>query len=137
MSEHSFYHKETGVLHPKKFTTDDPTQLANNIPPDHAAIDGHHDHLSKRVDLATKEVVEWMPIPPSTGHVWNPETLRWQLTAAALEKIAASAKARNRIAELEASQHRLVREHIIGKPDALAKLQAIDDEIFALRPLIL
>lgn len=134
---YSFFHKETGVLHPKKFSTDDPTQLANNVPPDHSAIDGHHDHLSKRFDLDAKQLVDWIPNAPSKDHVWNPETLRWQLSAAVLEKMAASTKARNRIAELEASQHRLVREHTIGKPGALEKLQAIDDEIFALRPSIL
>lgn len=134
MKSYSFYHRETGVIHPKKFGTDDTTQLAGNTPVDHAAIEGYHDHLSKRFDFEAKQVVEWIPPAPSADHVWNPETLRWQESAATMEKIARRNAALVRIALLEASQHRHVREHALGMAGALEALQAIDAEIVSLRP---
>jgi hypothetical protein len=136
MISYSFYHKESGVIHSRRFSTDDPTQLRGNTPADHAAIEGHHDHLSKRFDLETKQVVEWMPPAPSADHVWNPETKRWQLSAAAAEKIERSNAARVRIAQLEASQHRHVREHCLGFSGAADRLQAIDAEIATLREVL-
>lgn len=129
----SFYHRETGVFISNQMIVSDDDILALNTPKDHIAIDGHHDHLSKRFDIATGEIVEWMPPAPSSDHVWNPETKRWQISAAAADKIAKRNAARARIQELEASQHRRVREHALGNPGALEQLQAIDDEIFSLR----
>ena len=137
MKQYSFYHKETGVIHPKHFTTTDPTQLKGNTPTDHIAIEGSHDELSKRFDLTSKTIVEYQPPAPSADHVWNPEAKRWQLSSAAADRIARSNAARVRIAQLEASQHRHVREHCLGKPDATGALQKIDDEIFSLRSQIL
>lgn len=134
MISYSFYHKDTGVIHPKKFSTDDLTQLPGNVPSaDHIAIDGHHDHLSKRFDLETERVVEWVPPAPSADHEWNDEVKRWQLSAAAIAKLNRANAARARIAQLVNSQHEHVRAHCLGKPGAAARLQAIDAEILSLQ----
>lgn len=132
MNLYSFYHKESGALHPKLFGTDDVTQVAGNTPADHFAIEGHHDHQSKRVDIKTKQVVEWIPPTPSADHVWNPETKRWQPSAATVDKINRDNAARARISLLEASQHRYVREHCLGIEGTTEKLMAINDEISTL-----
>jgi hypothetical protein len=61
----SFYHKDTGVLHPQRFATTDerPGTLANNTPPDHLAIEGKHDNRTHRVDVATGTVIPLEPAP--------------------------------------------------------------------------
>jgi hypothetical protein len=55
------------------------------------------------------------------------------LSAAAQAKKAANAAALARIAELEASQHAVVREHLLGDSAARPRLQQIDDEIKGLQ----
>lgn len=55
--------------------------LAANIPEGCAAIEGQHDHLCKRVDLETGEVVDWQPPAPADSadctHEWSAEARRW------------------------------------------------------------
>lgn len=133
MKQFSFFHRESGALHRNVFSTDDETQLESNTPKDHAPIEGQFDHLSQRVNIESGKVIDFIPQPPSADHVWNPETKRWQPSAAARDREAKTAAATSRIAQLEASQHRHVREHCLGVAGAAAKLQAIDDEIFSLR----
>jgi hypothetical protein len=128
----SFYHKDTGIFSGYHVHTDEPG-IALNTPPDHVAIEGAHDHLSKRVDLTTGEVIDYQPSAPSPDHEWNADTKRWQLSAAALGKIAAKSAALARIAALEASQHAVLRKALLGDPAALAQLAAIDGEIVALQ----
>lgn len=137
MKHCAFYHKETGILHPVSVLLSDDSALAANVPPDHVPIDqppeGPLDMLSQRIDVATGKVVDYQPPAPSDKHVWNASTKRWELSAetrlAALKRRAAAA----RIAELEVSQARAVREHLLGNADAINRLRAIDDEISALR----
>lgn len=133
MNNYSFYDRQTGAIHQRRFSTNDESQLEANTPENHEAIGGHHDHLSKRVDIETGEVVEYQPQAPSADHEWNGEAMRWQLGAAAAGKQARNAAARQRIAQLENSQHRHVREHCLGIAGAAERLKAIDDEIFSLR----
>jgi hypothetical protein len=94
-------------------------------------VEGNHDHLSKRVELATKTVVEYQPPAPSQDHEWNATTKRWQPSAVARAKAASRAEDIAKIAALEASQHTLLRKHALGDVAALPRLQAIDDEIAA------
>jgi hypothetical protein len=129
----SFYDKATGLLNGVLFTASDEAVVALNTPEGHAAIDGHHDHTRKRVNVDTKEVIDYQPPRPSADHEWNDESKRWQLTEAAADKIVRSNAARARIAQLEASQHRHVREHCLGMPGAANRLKEIDAEIAALR----
>jgi hypothetical protein len=133
MKLYSFFHRETGLIHPNKFATDDDSQLPGNTPKDHVAFEGHHDHLSKRVDLATATLVEYIPPIPSPDHVWNPEIKRWQLSAAVADRQAKRLKALGRIRELEFLSLRPLREHALGLEGAAARLAAIDAEIIELR----
>lgn len=139
MKYYSFYHRETGVIHPRRFGTDDTTQVVCNAPADHLVIEGHHDHLSKRVDITLGALIDYQPPAPSAEHEWNADTKRWALTAAAQAKVQAKVQAHHaaqavqaRIAALVASQHGHVRGHCLGKAGAAEALQAIDDEIEAL-----
>lgn len=114
----AFYHKETGLLNGMRFMASDDELIALNTPPGHIAIEGEHDHLTKRVDVTTGEVIDY------------------QRPA---DELAADVKTDGRvtalmmIASLEASQHRAIREAALGNPGAAARLQSIDDQITALR----
>lgn len=149
MKTASFFHRETGLFSPVQLTVSDDLLVGLNAPSGHAAIEGHHDHLSKRVvftvekkideetgepiEVQVPSVVEYQPPQPSSGHEWSEEAKRWRLSAAAAEKINRSTGALARIAQLEASQHRRLREYAIGTPGAFEALKAIDDEIQSLR----
>lgn len=137
----SFFHKETGLFSPIQLTVSDPYLIALNTPDDHIAIDGHHDHLSKRVDIDREDgadpiytLVDWIPPSPSAYHdVWNPTTKRWELNAEAQEKLNRSESARGRTAELEKAQHQTTRELLLGDESARKRLQEIHDEIESLK----
>jgi hypothetical protein len=129
----SFYHTDTGLLAPTKFSTDDVRMLKNNIPANHAAIEGHHDHLTKRVDLETKTIVDYQPPQPSPDHEWNADTKRWQLTAQAQDKINRRKAALARIAQLESGSLRTIREAQLGMAGAEDRLKELDAEIAVLR----
>lgn len=133
MKHYSFFQKNTGALHPCKFSTDDDSQLANNIPPEHGAIDGHHDHMRKRVNVETGEVIDYQPPAPSAEHVWDEASKTWNLNAGAMAKIERRRTAYARIAVLESSTLRSLREHALGYDGAEQKLKDIDAEIAALR----
>ena len=55
----SFYHRETGLFSGNHLVASDDNAVMLNTPPDHIAIDGHHDHLSKKADITTGEVVDY------------------------------------------------------------------------------
>jgi hypothetical protein len=129
----SFYHKETGLLADSRILASDDATVVLNTPANHGVIEGHHDHLSTRVDVATGEILDYQPPSPSTDHEWNAESKRWQLSAAATDRAQRRTAAAARIAALEVSQHRLVREVLLGRVSGLAKLQLLDDEISSLR----
>jgi hypothetical protein len=151
MNLYSFYHKETGAIHQKRFSTDDPTQVRGNTPADHIAIDGHHDHLSKRVDVSVPpelvddisprgfvvgkriahKIIDYQPPAPSAQHEWDAVKKRWQLSAAAQGKAQARQAAQARIAGLRASSIDVMRSLLLGNESARAQLQAIADEIEA------
>jgi hypothetical protein len=125
----SFCHADTGLFNGRTLTVTNDDAIALNTPPDHIAVEGRHDHLSKRVDIATGQVIDYEPPAPSEDHEWNTETKRWQLSAAVEAKAQARAAAAARIAELEASQHSVVRDLLLGGLAARPRLQAIADEI--------
>jgi hypothetical protein len=60
----------------------------------------------------------------------------WQLLAAALAAEQARQGAKAQIMDRQASQHRVVREALLGLPAALERLQALDTQIAALRPAL-
>ena len=115
----SFYHRETGAVHSRRYSNDlaefrngEPQasfkhHLAQNTPADHVAIEAVLDHRSQRVDVATGKVlgVESAPAAPA------PDPAR----KAALAQIRA----------LESGQDRAVREALLtGNHDRLADLEA-------------
>lgn len=120
----TFYHKETGLLHPVSVVTNDDRAVALNTPADHIAIDhpdgGRLDHRCQKVDLETLTIVSYQP-PPSADQEW-----RAQFGAARISGV--------RRAELVSQQHSLVRRLALNPSDAAAHsaLEAIDAEIHLL-----
>jgi hypothetical protein len=139
MREFSYYHKRTGALHSRRCAcnlADAARALrfaAANAPADHLAIAGRFDPLSQRIDVASGMVIDYQPPQPSPDHVWNAATTRWQLSAAAQQRQAMRDAALRRIAALEASQGRALREAAIGTSGAVEKLKALDAQIAELR----
>lgn len=134
----SFYHRETGEVHPQRYSTDaaEPrlsASVAANTPADHQAVEAELDHLSQRVDLTGEKpmIVDHQPPQPSADHEWDAATRRWQLTAVAASREADRQAARARIQALEQSQHAAVRDAILGRGSE--KLAAIDAEIAELQ----
>jgi hypothetical protein len=83
----------------------------------HGVVDGHHDHLSRRVDLATGLVIDYD----------NPQ--RAVIAQQATERATTA-----RIRALELAQLRPLRELVLtGSEQARAKLAQIDSEIAAAR----
>lgn len=131
----SVYSKDTGLFVGRTLTGTSLSDelLAMNLGDSEAHIEGHHDHLSRKVDLATGEVVDHQPPTPSTDHEWNDATKRWQLQAAAQAKHDDRQSALAQIAAIEARQPRAIREAILGYDGAAARLRDIDDQVIALR----
>jgi hypothetical protein len=115
----TFYHKETGLLHPLTIVTNDDKAVELNTPADHIAIDhpeeSQFDHRTQRVDLATGDVVSHEPSP----------SLDWR---APFEAARINGALR---AQLVNQQHSLVRRLALDPSDADARraLTAIDDEL--------
>jgi hypothetical protein len=133
----SIYSKETGLFTGRTVSGTGYTDelLASHLADGEASIDGHHDHLSRRVDLATGEVVDYQPPQPSSDHEWHAGARRWQLTQTASERLAKRRAALAQIAALELSQARPLRE-LLRDPtnaDARKRLDAIEEQIVALR----
>ncbi|HEY3679029.1 MAG TPA: hypothetical protein VGL45_09935 [Bradyrhizobium sp.] len=118
MKRYSFFDLSTGLLASHQYGTSDAADLALNTPPGHGVIDGHHDHLNKRVDITTGELVDYQ---------------RPAEEIAAQATIDRRSLALAQIAQLEASQHRASRELSLGRPGAFERLQAIDADIAKLR----
>lgn len=77
---HSFYNQSTGHFSSQQvFCPED--QLAANTPEGFTAIEGDYDYLSKKVNLTTLEVEEWVPPAPADTELetwsWDTEILRW------------------------------------------------------------
>jgi hypothetical protein len=133
MRQFHFYDASTGLFHSSSVVINAPfgheETAQKNCPAGHNIIEGVFDPLCQRVDLATGQVIDYQPPAPSTDHEWNSAAKRWELSPAAQSKAEARAAASARIAELEASQHRHVRDLLLGSLSARPRLQAIGDEI--------
>lgn len=143
MSRHvAFYHKDTGRISDASFYTSDESLIEKNTPVDHLPIEqpvgGKLDHLSQRVAVETLaedetatavHVVDHQPPQPSADHEWNDVTKRWQLHAVAAQRLADARDTHAAIARLEASQHRPVREALLGVAGARERVAAIHAQI--------
>lgn len=103
-----------------------------------AAMEGHHDHLSRKVDPATGEVLDHQPPQPSADHEWDGTAKRWVPNAAARDHQAALLAAQARIATLAAPERAAMRRLILDPSDADARraLTTIDDELASLSKLL-
>jgi len=134
----SFYDKATGLLTGQVFGATDASTLLVNIPDGQSAVEGEHDHLSRRVDIATGLVVDYQPLQPNVDHEWDEASKRWKLKVEVAARVERSAMARARIAHLESNvQPRAQRELLLKIANRLGidgeQSQNIDDEIAELR----
>jgi hypothetical protein len=123
----SFYDLTTGLFAGRTFASTDEDQIEQHTPDGHGHVEGVHDHLSRRVDLATGEVVDHQPEQPSADFEWDAQAKRWKLSAAVLASQQARSSAMTEIARLEAACIRPLRElalGIAGAHDRLAGLEA-------------
>jgi len=140
MKHFHFFHAETGVIHPDALAINasvgvEEAALAN-CPAGHKPIAGNFDHLSQRVDIESGTVVDHQPPQPSPDHEWHSATKRWRLSEAATARREARTRAVEKIAALEAAQHRAVRElllELVPEHPGLRRLREIEAEIAALR----
>lgn len=135
MKHYSFYHKDSGVVHPSRFATTREDAVVSNTPLDHIAIEGALDPFSQRVDVQTGQVMDWQPPQPSPDHEWDASKRRWRTSEQAEQRHQRAAAALLGIRDLEASQLRPMRELAIDPSNAEARkrLEAIEAEIASLR----
>ena len=83
MSAWSFYSPSTGLFTGRIFRGDNDS-IDANTPDGTAALEGEHDHLSRRVDLSVLTeitVVDWQPPAPVNTALetfdWKPDAKRW------------------------------------------------------------
>ncbi len=135
MSQWSFYDPQTGDISPKRLMSSNPQVVRDNTPEGLRAIAGWHDHLSRRVDLETGDVIDWQPPQPDADHEWNPERRRWVKRSDVRARENERARVLAEIAQLEASQTRPLRELLIDPNNVTAhtRLRAIDERIVTLR----
>ena len=76
-----FYAAETGRLSAGTLSLPAGVNPNDNAPAGHLAIEGRFDWLSQRVDLATGQVVDFVPPAPAdtpdATHAWDDATRRW------------------------------------------------------------
>lgn len=135
-----FYHKETGILHPKAIHTssaEEGTALnfaQRNAPEDHFPIEGLFDRLCQKVNVATGSIEPYVPDAPNSDHEWDEASKRWQLSAPVEWRQSARAAAIAKINSLESQQPRILRELVLGHEGAKERLEALDKQISELRP---
>ncbi len=133
----SFYNTTDGLLHTSQTQCSEHANAEafadSNAPPGYKAIEGQFDPLSQRVDTISGEVVNYQPPQPSLDHEWDDTTKRWQLNAAAAQRLAERSNALTQIPTLEAKQHRAMREYALGIAGAAERLSSIENQIAALR----
>lgn len=108
-----------------------PDVLAENLRPGETAVDAvEYPHAKRLVDGV---LVDYRPPAPDDDHEWHEAARAWRLKGSVAAAREATATALARVRELEGRQARAVREAALNLPAAVARLQAIDDEIAALR----
>lgn len=74
----SFYRLDTGLFTGRTYSGD---ERHLRVPAGDGVVPGEHDHLSRRVDLTTGQVVDYQPpAPPDTEHetfAWDASIKRW------------------------------------------------------------
>lgn len=122
MMRWSFYRADTGEFTGDRYSAPDDSMLDVNTPAGCIAVEGHHDHLSKRV--VDGRVVDYQPPKPSVDHEWNGS--RWVLNASAVARNSTRARALARIADLERRAIRPSQELQLNPDDAEARARLAD-----------
>lgn len=81
----SLYDLQTGLFVGRE-VIGNAAAIEANTPPGCGVMEGQHDHLSRRVDLTTGKVIDWIPPQPADTplhtHVWDamsdPKRPRWR-----------------------------------------------------------
>lgn len=141
---YSVYSTETGLFTGQQLAG--PADfVAANTPHGHAVLPGAHDHLCRRVHLASGTVQPWQPPPPpaTDWHAWqwSEAAERWQPQPTLLAQRQARVDAVQRAIEAEeAQQARPLRELAVaaaaGAPtptEAAQRLAELEGRITALR----
>ncbi len=126
MKTQTLYDLATGRLL-AHVTSNSAEALAAQLQPGQALYDGVLDLKRQAIDPATGTPAEFRPADPADGSVWSEDEWRWIPLA---EQNAPVLRA---IEALEARQPRVLRELALGQPGAAERLQAIEDQITALR----
>lgn len=138
------YDKTTGEFTGETFSSsvadpandDLPNGMEANVPDGRAVIAAAHvDHLSKKIDLDTGEVVDHVPPAPSDDHFWHTDQKRWYIKPEVAGKRNRHAATMQKIDALEAKQHRIIRDIFLNDEngEAKKKLHDIEDQIVELR----
>jgi len=134
----SFYDPQSGHFSGRRFSSTDESAVFINTPEGFAAIEGEHDHMCSRVDIATGLVIGYQPPAPNANHEWDDASKRWKLNTEAATKADLKRSAGARISHLETNvQPRAQRELLLSIAKRLGidggRSQDIDDEIASLR----
>lgn len=136
MKLYSYYHKDTGLFDGQQVMVTDIRGIEGHIPADHMAIEGHHDPLTKKVDLTTGNVVDYQPPQPSDDHEWHEPSKSWVIKQSILDEQARRNAIMVQINALEAKQPRVIRDIFLNSADgsaAMKQLHDIEDQIVELR----
>lgn len=116
MKHYSEFRRADGVFTSQQVTT---CQDAPQSDDSTDWIEGHHDHRSKRVDVDAGSVIDH------------------EVPADEMERQAAASRRRSAQAQIDVLERhkmpRAMREHALGYDGAKQRLQALDDQIAALR----
>ena len=129
----SFYHKDTGIIADRRMVFSDPDAISLNTPVDHIVIDGHHDHLCRRVNVETGELIDYQPPQPSPDHEWDVTTKRWNINAEIQERQQKQLRASAELDRLEKKAIRMLIEITLGDLTQLSRLTALNAQIAKLR----
>lgn len=127
----SFYDLSTGIFTGTTFSGPK-NMLPLNTPEGCGACMGTHDHLSRRFDLETGEVVDWQPPKPDDNELetfsWDNRTRRW-VAAPTANAVARSVRARrdDLLAECDWVTFRAIDRGEPAPADWLAYRQALRD----------
>lgn len=134
----SEYSTASGLFTGRRFSGLDAAGLLANVSPGHAALEGHFDHLSQRVDIDLLDeqglpvVVGYQPPAPPDDELrtwaWDETTKRWRSTPT-IAAIAAGVRAERdrRMAASDWVTLRAVRTSTPVSADWAAYLQALAD----------
>lgn len=134
----SFFRLDTGLFTGETFCASSAAPVHLNTPDGCGWKEGRYDALSQRVDLDSREVVDWQPPQPDENHEWNAITRRWIKRHDVREREVMRARAIEEIEDLERAQNRALREIALGDVCGTARerLASIDGRIASLRAIL-